>query len=221
MAEVQLNKIQQAMEKLGTPSLKAIATTFDVNPVRLYTVAKQAKEGVVYDPKVYNWDAIERWVERRLTDGTELATLEDVIKRALEIDVELKEADGRRSANRGLGVNKKVEVDGKMIDERKFKNFDINEKKPVCLKKDPNVFAIVMQTKSHTVLRPIKSEKLDDFASEAVITISNGRLNTRGVGPANIDTAIKERLDGTYAKMLAEEAAKAAAAAEQKAQAKS
>ena len=54
------NNIEKIMDELGTPSLKAFAGVFDLNPVRFYSVAKQPKEGVVYDAKVFNWDGIER-----------------------------------------------------------------------------------------------------------------------------------------------------------------
>ena len=35
------NNIEQIMETMGQPTLKAIAAVFDLNPVRLYSVAKQ------------------------------------------------------------------------------------------------------------------------------------------------------------------------------------
>lgn len=38
------NNIEKIMSELGTPSLKAFAGVFDLNPVRLYSVAKQPKE---------------------------------------------------------------------------------------------------------------------------------------------------------------------------------
>ena len=42
-----MNNIERIMEEKGVqPSLKAYAGVFDLNPVRLYSVAKQPKEGV-------------------------------------------------------------------------------------------------------------------------------------------------------------------------------
>ena len=187
--------IQEIMEMKGAPTLKAIAAVFDIPNQRIYTVAKQPKEGEVYDAKVYNWEAIERFITRRLDPDKGLATLEDVIDAALVKDAEFKEADGRRSANRGSAVNK-IEVDGQMVATRKYKNFEMETNMPICLRKDANVYKIVMQTLTHTVLRPINQD--GEFCSEAVKVISNGMLNMRGAGPATIEEAIAKRFSGEY-----------------------
>lgn len=188
--------ITEIMEAKGTPTLKAIAAVFDIPTQRIYSVAKQPKEGEVYDAKVYNWDAITRFIERRLDADKGLATLEDVIDAALVKDAEFKESDGRRTANRGQSVNQKIEVDGQMVAVRKYKNFEMSEGKPICLRKDANVYGIVMQTLTHTVLRPIKED--GSFASETVKVISNSMLNMKGAGPASIDEAIQKRFSGEY-----------------------
>jgi hypothetical protein len=209
------NNIEKIMAELGTPSLKAFAGVFDLNPVRFYSVAKQPKEGVVYDAKVFNWDAIERFITRRLDAEKGLATLEDVVKAALVVEEELKQSDGRRSSNRGEGsaYGAKIEVDGKMVAKRRFANFEMENGQLVTLKKDPEVYAIVLQTASHTVLRPVNSADPTDFKGNDVKVISNGMLNFKGTGPSALEASIKERLSGEYAKKLADEAAKAAAAA--------
>ena len=67
---------------------------------------------------------------------------------------------------------------------------------PICLRKDANVYKIVMQTLTHTVLRPINQD--GEFCSEAVKVISNGMLNMRGAGPATIEEAIAKRFSGEY-----------------------
>lgn len=187
--------IQEIMEMKGVPTLKAIAAVFDIPNQRIYTVAKQPKEGEVYDAKVYNWDAIERFVMRRLDPDKGLATLEDVIDAALVKDEEFKEADGRRSANRGTSVNK-VEIDGKLVATRKYRNFEMDENVFVCLRKDANVYKIVMQTLTHTVLRPVNAD--GEFCSETVKVISNGMLNMKGAGPNAIEEAIAKRFSGEY-----------------------
>ena len=206
------NNIEKIMAELGTPSLKAIAAVFDLNAVRLYSVAKQPKEGVVYDAKVFNWDAIERFITRRLDADQGLATLEDVIKAALLKDEELKATDGRRTSNRGegTGYGEKIEVDGKMVAKRRFANFEMANGQLVTLKKDAEVYAIVLQTASHTVLRPVKSADPTDFKGNDVKVISNGMLNFKGTGPSALEASIKERFSGEYAKKLADEAQKAA-----------
>lgn len=206
------NNIERIMAEVGTPSLKAIAGVFELNPVRLYSVAKQPKEGVVYDAKVFNWDAIERFINRRLDAEKGLATLEDVIAQALIIDEELKKNDGRRSGNRGEGspYGAKIEVDGVMIAKRRFANFEQEANLPVTLKKDPEVYAIVLQTASHTVLRPLNSCDLNDFKGNDIKVISNGMLNMKGTGPSALEQSVQERFSGEYAKKLADEAQAAA-----------
>lgn len=218
------NNIEQIMEQKGMPTLKAIAAVFDLNPVRLYSVAKQPKEGVVYDAKVYNWDAIERFINRRLDADQGLATLEDVIDAALIKDEELKASDGRRSSNRGEGSawNAKIEVDGQMIAKRRFANFEQENGCLVTLKKDAEVYAIVLQTASHTVLRPVICAEKNEageyfFKGNDIKVISNGMLNFKGTGPSALEASIEERFSGEYAKKLAaelQEAADKAAAAE-------
>ena len=75
------------------------------------------------------------------------------------------------------------------------------------------MYAIVLQTASHTVLRPVNSADPTDFKGNDVKVISNGMLNFKGTGPSALEASIKERLSGEYAKKLADEAAKAAAEA--------
>lgn len=210
------NNIERIMEEKGQPSLKAIAAVFDLNPVRLYSVAKQPKEGVVYDAKVFNWDAIERFINRRLDADKGLATLEDVIDAALAKDVELQAADGRRKENRGSGgYGEKIEVDGVMIAKRRYANFEKENGQMVTLKKDPEVYAIVLQTASHTVLRPLAEALVDGYApvfkGNDVKVISNGMLNLKGTGPSALADSVRARFSGEYAKQLADEAAQAAA----------
>lgn len=211
------NNIEQIMEQKGQPTLKAIAAVFDLNPVRLYSVAKQPKEGVVYDAKVYNWDAIERFINRRLDADKGLATLEDVIDAALIKDEELKASDGRRSSNRGEGSawNAKIEVDGQMIAKRRFANFEMENGCLVTLKKDPEVYAIILQTASHTVLRPVICAEKNEageyfFKGNDIKVISNGMLNFKGTGPSALEASIEERFSGEYVKKLAAELQEAA-----------
>ena len=211
------NNIEQIMETMGQPTLKAIAAVFDLNPVRLYSVAKQPKEGVVYDAKVYNWDAIERFITRRLDADRGLATLEDVIVAALEKDKELQANDGRRSANRGEGSawNAKIEVDGRMVAKRRFANFVLENGCLVTLKKDAEVYAIVLQTASHTVLRPVICAEKNEageyfFKGNDIKVISNGMLNMKGTGHSALQASIEERFSGEYAKKLAAELQEAA-----------
>ena len=44
-----MENINEIMERVGTPTLKAIAAVFEIPTQRIYSVAKQPKEGEVYD----------------------------------------------------------------------------------------------------------------------------------------------------------------------------
>lgn len=219
------NNIERIMAEKGMPTLKAFAKVFDLNPVRLYSTAKQPKEGVVYDAKVFNWDAIERFIMRRLDADKGLATLEDVVDAALIADEELKQNDGRRrgGSGEGSGYGAKIEVDGKMVAKRRFASFEKESGQMVALKKDADVYAIVLQTASHTVLRPLAEALVEGaepvFKGNDVKVISNGMLNMKGIGPSSLEQAVQERFSGEYAKKLAAEAAEAAAKAAAKAEA--
>ena len=197
-----MNSLEKVMGKKGTPTLKAIAAVFDLPAVRLYSVAKQPKEGEVYDAKVYNWDAIERFITRRFDADLGLDSLEAIIEKALEIDVELKDRDGRR----GGGGVEKFELDGKLIPKRKHAHFEIDAAAQIVLKGDENVWVVVYQTASHSVMVPV-TEK-GEAASQNVKVISNGMLNMKGFGPVLTVEAIKERFAN------AKEAAKAEKASE-------
>lgn len=204
------NALEQVMENLGTPSLKAIAMVLGLAPVRIYYVAKQPKEGCVYDPHVYNWDAIARFVEKRFNADEGLATFADVVEAALKKDEELKLVDGRRGS--GSSAAKTTIVDGKTIALRKFANFEQDAHMPICFKKDDAVYAIVLQTASHTVIRSISSFEPLIFNSEEVKVISNGMLNMKGVGPAAIEETAKKRFERIAAEAAEAEAATTKAA---------
>lgn len=212
-----MNNIERIMEEKGVqPSLKAYAGVFDLNPVRLYSVAKQPKEGVVYDAKVFNWDAIERFINRRLDADKGLATLKDVVDKAIEIDAQLKENDGRRRTAGG-GIGAKIEVDGVMIPARRYPSYEMENGQMICLKGDVEVYTIVLQTKSHTVLRPLAEPLMEGteavFKGNDVKVISNSMLNMKGTAPAALAKAVEDRFNGTYAQELAAEAQRKADAA--------
>lgn len=200
MSKNSTNGIEAIMAEKGMPTLKAIAAALGLPPARIYTVAKTPKEGEIYDAKVYNWDAIEKFISRRLGQGEVPATLEDFIYEALLKDEELKEADGRRAANRGISSVKQIEVDGKMIAARKYINHEMyNEDGTetgnlIVLKKDERVYKIVFQTLSHTVLVPV-SDINGTVASQDVKVISNSMLNMKGLGPVMTAQEIEKRFN--------------------------
>ena len=187
--------IKEIMEVKGQPTLKAIAMALDLPSQRIYSVAKQPQEGVVYDAKVFNWDAIERFIKRRLNPDNGFATLEDVIDKAIEIDAELKESDHRRGS-RSNAIKNTIFVDGKEVPSRKYPTFEMSADTYVCLRKDANVYKIVLQTLTHTCLRAVNAE--GEFCSDTVKVISNSMLNMKGAGPATIEDAIAKRFSGEY-----------------------
>lgn len=179
--------ITEIMEKVGTPTLKAIAKVFDLPATRLYSVAKQPKEGEVYDAKAYNWDAIERFIERRLEPGTDLETVEQVIAKAVEVTEELSLHDGRRTSG---GTKEMIVVDGEEVQKRKYEGWTGVGTK-ICLKKDPAVYEVVYQTEAHTAMVAINED--GSLASHKIKTISNFMLNMKGLRPEDTEAAIAKR----------------------------
>lgn len=195
------NEIEKIMSEKQQVTLKALAAVFNLPATRLYTVAKQPKEGEVYDAHVYNWDAIEKFVRRRLGLEGNPSTLEEVIDKAIALDAEFKEADGRRVANRGVAKKDRIEVDGKLIDQRKYATFEKEAEGEAvqlfCIKKDPEVYKAVYQTLSHTVLVPV-SDKEGTVKGDNVKVIGNYMLNLKGVGPATLQEEIDNRFSGGF-----------------------
>ena len=76
---------------------------------------------MIYDAKVYNWDAITKFVSKRIGGDNAHQTLEDVINAALEIDASFASKDTRRR-NVGSGASKSmIDIgDGTLVPTRKF-----------------------------------------------------------------------------------------------------
>lgn len=156
--EVNVNKTLEALDALcneetgvARPTLKAIAAALEVPQQRIYSVAKQPKAGEVYDANVYNWDAIDRFITRRLDADKGIATHEDVIKKAIELDIEFKQKDGRK----GVRATTKADImlsDGTTMPARKA-NLEMGQK--VMLRQDNTgaVYTIVYMTETHVVLQ--------------------------------------------------------------------
>lgn len=167
----------EIMENVGTPTLKAIAKVFDIPATRLYSVAKQPKEGEVYDKNAYNWDAVERFIVRRLEPDTELDTVEAVIAKAVEITAELKLTDGRRSTGSKVA---KITVDGREIPARKYEAYE-GVGALVKLKKDENTYKVVYQTESHTAM--VAVDESGELVNQGIKVMSNYMLNLKAVNP--------------------------------------
>lgn len=201
-------RLPEIMETLGTPTLKAIAMVFDLKPMRLYNVAKTPKEGEIYDAKQYNWEAIERFMNRRLDPDQDLDSLEAVIEAALKCDEELSLSDKRRSGTGYYSKTETIEVDGQTIPVRKFpmhemppipdesghmpEGFDQSiypDAHPtgipiVLIRKEILVYGFIFQTRSHTVLRSVGPD--GEFNRDDLKVISNTMLNMKGLPPDKV-----------------------------------
>lgn len=197
-----MTNLENIMATKGMPTLKAIATVLGIQPTRIYSVAKTPKEGEIYDAKVYNWEAIERFVERRLGQNEVPETVEEVIDKALEVDIELKANDGRKNRT-GSAAGRKIEVDGKMIPERRYSNHEWKDEDGnvldnlVAFKKDPEVYKIIFQTRSHTVLMPV-DDAAGTITKSHVKVVSNFMMNHSGFNPVQNATQVEIRLNGEY-----------------------
>lgn len=148
------------MEGKEQPTLKAIAEIFEVPAQRLYSIAKQPIAGQVYDAKVYNWEAISRFIEKRIgKEGDKYATFEDVYEAAIAKDAELAQSDKRRGP-RGNGTSKvMIDLgDGKTMPARR-KEVDIGDK--IYLKRYDDEFEVVYLTATHVVLKVVDSTILN------------------------------------------------------------
>ena len=201
--------LPELMEEFGTPTLKAFAELFRLRPTRLYAVAKTPKDGEDFGARNYNWEAIERFLVRRLDPDSDLHTLEDVLHAALEIDKDIRKRDKRFTGTGFYSSSGNIEVDGKMIPIRRHPSFEMptgsenpNDKKypystahpsgPVMmLKKDNAVYRFVYQTKSCTILRSV--DVYGQFNTDNLRIISNSKLNMVGLTPDRITYAAMEK----------------------------
>ena len=149
----------EVMNGRPPPTLKAIADIFEVPQQRLYSIAKQPIAGEVYDARVYNWNAITKFIEKRIgKEGDKFQTLEEVYDAAVARDEELAASDKRR----GSRGSTKVMIDlgdGKQMPARKK---EINVGDIVHLKKHEDVdFVVVYLSATHLVLKVDGSEVLN------------------------------------------------------------
>lgn len=149
----------EVMNGRPQPTLKAIADIFEVPQQRLYSIAKQPIAGEVYDARVYNWNAITKFIEKRIgKEGDKFQTLEEVYDAAVARDEELAASDKRR----GSRGSTKVMIDlgdGKQMPARKK---EINVGDIVHLKKHKDVdFVVVYLSATHLVFKVDGSEVLN------------------------------------------------------------
>lgn len=188
------------------PSLKAFALVLDIPATRLYAISKRPVVGAVYDPDAKNWDELNEFFVKKVTDPTAVITsMEELVKAAAEKDVWLTENAHVRTAT----GNNTIEVDGGMMPKRKAAMFEMGSEQEsmICFKHDAQVYKIVYQTLGYTCVRPVNED--GSFAKEEVRVLSNGTLNTKCVPPTTMAQAIADRFSGAYANQTATEANKA------------
>ena len=162
------------------PTLKAMAAVFGLNPQRLYAVAKTPKEGEIYDARVYNWDAIEKFILRRLTDDM---TMKSFVEAAIVKNAELASQDGRRGP-RISDAERYVKYSDGLMPRRRY---DISEGSRILLKKDKkNVYVVVLVSDTHVVIAP------ENYPTEYKV-FANWTFNSNVISPYRFDEVLAAR----------------------------
>jgi hypothetical protein len=192
-AAIAAGKIQTA------PELKAIAIALGIAPVRIYGVAKQPIEGMVYDKNVFNWDAIDRFITKRL-DPDKFPTHDAVIAAAIASQEELKAQDGRHRTSDPSA--KLIALPGGKYMPKRKDTFEISQ---VVLRKEEPAgieYTIVFLTDTHMVLQLNGSSEL--------ICLSNWTVNYQIIPPFRTEEErAKRKAVATAAANASAESAKA------------
>lgn len=182
-----MNELQAAIQSAidaGTiteaPTLKAMAEVLGINPQRIYTVAKQPKEGEIYDARVYNWDAIQKFISKRLDEGQ---TYADFITLVIAKDEELKASD-RRSGRRVSDADRYVKCSSGLMPKRKYE-IEVGQK--ILLKKVDEIFEVVLASDTHVVLAP---EGTTEYK-----VLANWTFNSQVIPPHRFDETLKARAE--------------------------
>lgn len=166
------------------PTLRAIAEALEVPAQRIYGVSRQPVKGKEYNPDEPNWDAIDRFVKRRLDPDKGLNTLEDVVQRALERMVELAATDGRRRSTGGVKRELILLPDGSTMPARK-KTLEVGQR--VMFRNDkPEIYMIMLVTESHVCVQLEGMPTLQAYGNWTL----NQKLLT---DEENFDTYMEER----------------------------
>lgn len=136
------------------PTLKAIAEVFEVPAQRIYSIAKQPVAGMVYDARVYNWDAISRFIEKRIgKEGDKYATVEEVYDAAIAVDEVLATQDKRRGPRAGGSAKVMIDLgEGKTMPARR-KEVKVGD--VLTFKKDADTtsYEVIYVTDTHIALK--------------------------------------------------------------------
>jgi len=125
------------------PTLKAYAQVMGINPVRVYTVAKQPREGEIYDARVFNYESVGFFFQRRLDVDMGYGNMRDLTLKAIEADKVSIKSDRRRNKVRQDKVTLST---GSKIPMRR-EQFVMGEH--VTLKGEEHTMEVVYITDSH------------------------------------------------------------------------
>ena len=183
-------------EEDSAPSLRAIALAVGVPPAKVYAASKKPIAGQVYNPDSVNKEAVSELLESKLgvevVDFTGLPvvyhTLDDIADAVVRAEEHIAATDRRRVAQ-----SRFIEVDGVQVEKRKSDMFEMESERAsaICFNGDDTVYAMVYQTRSFTVLRPVGSD--GQFTSDTVRLMSNSTLNTKAVSPLMLKDSIELR----------------------------
>lgn len=195
--EAMQQNVLDAANDLGIeiPSIKAFALALNLPVTRLNNIAKTPVPGQMYDPSVTNWDALNEFFQKKITEG-KVESMTALLEVAKEKEEYLATA-GTRHTGVSTGANL-IDVDGGKMPKRKSEKFEMGSEKEsyICFKKDAGVYKMVYQTAGYTAIRPVGPD--GNFCMELVRVVSNGTLNTKCVPPTEMDAAIKDRFSGEY-----------------------
>jgi hypothetical protein len=183
------NKLIEAIENAiaagkitEQPSLKAMAMTLEVKPVRIYQVAKTPVEGQVFDPRVYNMDAVEGFIGRRLSADKGYGTFDEFIDKAIQVDETIKANDGRRST--GSSEGKFIQVGEVLVPVRR-REYNIGDKILIKGEESAEPYEIVYMSDTHLVLKQESAPTLR--------LMSNWLVNIKIIPPDRYDETLAKR----------------------------
>ena len=168
--------IREIMNEKGTPSLRSISDVLGITPSRIYNVSKTPIEGQAYDANTTNWEAVEKFISRRIgNEGDKFQTLEEVIDAALIRMHERSNMDRRK----GSSAVKYEGPSGKLIPARRF---DPAIDEEVVLKGHEGfTYRVIEKTNTHIALKCNENTEL--------IALSNWTFNQKGINPVSSKAA--------------------------------
>lgn len=128
-------------------NLASMAKALTVGNPRVYSAARTPITGVAYDPNTYNWDALERFVLRRL-DPKE--TMEDFVARVFNINEELKNSP--RPSTRDKRIHIKLDDGTEKVYPGRRGAVQVCEGAALKLIDDPAEYRVVAVSPTHVVL---------------------------------------------------------------------